>query len=62
MESSIPLEDLSDAEWDAMSPLEKRLIRVIENVNNVARNWSDHKLAVEKIVDLTATLFEGKQD
>jgi hypothetical protein len=55
-----PIDDMSDEEQAAMTPLEKVLVETLLEVNNVARNWSDRHRAIEKIVDLTATVFDGK--
>jgi len=58
----LPLDDLSDEAREQLTPLEKHLIDVLLKVNNTARNWpypETYKQALDKIVDITATVFEG---
>jgi len=56
-----PIDDMTDEEQAAMTPLEKTLVRVILDVNNVARNWKDTTMACAKIIDLTATVMQGPE-
>lgn len=56
------IDDLTDADWETMTPMERHLIRTLEEVNCFARNTSilqGHVVALERIVETTATVMSG---
>lgn len=64
------IDDFTTDEWHALTPMELHLIRTIERINQIARNslgglkprnskGEPHATALERIVDASATVFEG---
>lgn len=56
------IDDLTDDEWANLTPMETHLIVALQNVNNAARIWPvthGPDVTLERIVEMTATVFEG---